>query len=143
MIKLLSYILFERCIYILALEVACPGNQHCANCIGTLSFPIFHNSRLTKTWFYSAVSLFYLPSQRTLLYCRACVRACVCVCGRVSACVYDCLSVRDHIFGTTRSIFSSFFVDVRLLMAVAQSSSGSLVIRCVFPVLWMTSYIFT
>jgi len=25
---------------ILALEMASPGNQHCANCIGTLSFPI-------------------------------------------------------------------------------------------------------
>ena len=24
----------------LALEMASPGNQHCANCIGTLSFPI-------------------------------------------------------------------------------------------------------
>ena len=27
-------------IYILALEMASPGNQHCANCIGTLLFPI-------------------------------------------------------------------------------------------------------
>jgi len=26
--------------YILALEMASPGNQHCATCIGTLSFPI-------------------------------------------------------------------------------------------------------
>ena len=38
--KLLPYILFEKYIYILALEMASPGNQHCANCIGTLSFPI-------------------------------------------------------------------------------------------------------
>jgi len=30
------YILFETRIYILALEMASPGNQHCANCIGTL-----------------------------------------------------------------------------------------------------------
>jgi len=29
-------------IYILALEMAGPGNQHCANCIGTLSFPAGH-----------------------------------------------------------------------------------------------------
>jgi len=36
--KLLPYILFERYIYILALEMASPGNQHRANCIGTLSF---------------------------------------------------------------------------------------------------------
>ena len=27
-------------VYILALEMASRGNQHCANCIGTLSFPI-------------------------------------------------------------------------------------------------------
>ena len=24
----------------LALEMACPGNRHCANCIGTLLFPV-------------------------------------------------------------------------------------------------------
>jgi len=31
-------------IYILASEVemASPGNQHCANCIGTFSFPIYN-----------------------------------------------------------------------------------------------------
>ena len=38
--KFLPYILFEKYIYNLALESASPGNQHCANCIGTLSFPI-------------------------------------------------------------------------------------------------------
>ena len=40
LIKLLPYILFDRYIYILALEMASPGNQHCDNCIGTLSFPV-------------------------------------------------------------------------------------------------------
>jgi len=30
--KMLPYILFEKYIYILALEMASPGNQHCANC---------------------------------------------------------------------------------------------------------------
>jgi len=34
------YILFEKSIYILALEMASPGNRHRANCIGTLSFPV-------------------------------------------------------------------------------------------------------
>jgi len=34
------YILFEKRINILALEMASPGNQHCASCIGTLSFPV-------------------------------------------------------------------------------------------------------
>jgi len=38
--KILPYILLEKNIYILALEMASPGNQHCANCIGTLSFRI-------------------------------------------------------------------------------------------------------
>jgi len=28
------------CVCVLALEMARPGNQHCANCIGTLSFPV-------------------------------------------------------------------------------------------------------
>jgi len=37
--KLFSYILFEKYIYMLALDLASTGNQHCANCIGTLSFP--------------------------------------------------------------------------------------------------------
>jgi len=31
-------ILFEKCIYILALEMVSTGNQHFADCIGTLSF---------------------------------------------------------------------------------------------------------
>jgi len=48
LIKLLPCILFEKYIYILALEMACPGNQHCANCIGTLSFPILPDERLKR-----------------------------------------------------------------------------------------------
>ena len=40
LIKLLPYILFEKYIHILAKEMASPGNQHSADCIGTLSFPI-------------------------------------------------------------------------------------------------------
>jgi len=32
------YFISEKYISILALEIASPGNQHCANCIGTLSF---------------------------------------------------------------------------------------------------------
>ena len=39
LIKLLPYILFKKYIYILTLKMARPGNQHCVNCIGTLSFP--------------------------------------------------------------------------------------------------------
>jgi len=44
LIKSFPYILFEKYIYILALEMASPGNQHCANCIGTLSFPTKESS---------------------------------------------------------------------------------------------------
>jgi len=40
LIKLLPYILFEKYINILALEMASPGNRHCASCIDALSFPI-------------------------------------------------------------------------------------------------------
>jgi len=44
--KLLPYILFEKHTYISALEMASPGNQHCANCVGTLSFPVECDMRL-------------------------------------------------------------------------------------------------
>jgi len=40
LMKLLTYIVFEKYIFILALEMASSGNQRCANCTGTLSFPI-------------------------------------------------------------------------------------------------------
>jgi len=33
-------------IYILALEMASPGNQHCANCIGTLLFDNLLSARV-------------------------------------------------------------------------------------------------
>jgi len=37
LIKLLPHILLEKYIYMLVLEMASRGNQHCAKCIGTLS----------------------------------------------------------------------------------------------------------
>jgi len=36
LIKLLPYILFAKYIYILALKMASPGNQHCARCMDTV-----------------------------------------------------------------------------------------------------------
>ena len=45
LIKLFPYILSEKYIYVLALEMASPGNQHCASCIGTLSFAIESETR--------------------------------------------------------------------------------------------------
>jgi len=62
-----------------------------------------------------------------------CLSVCLCVC----VCV--CLSVHDHINGTTHPILSNFLC--MLPMAVARSSSGGVVIRYVFPVLRMTSYL--
>jgi len=37
----------KKYIYILALAMANPENQHCANCIGTLSFPIARTDKQT------------------------------------------------------------------------------------------------
>ena len=37
--KIASVYFFEKYIYILALEMASRGNQHCTNCTGTLSLP--------------------------------------------------------------------------------------------------------
>ena len=41
-----------KIIYILALKIASAGNQHCANCIGTLSFPNpqLRSSNSTPPW---------------------------------------------------------------------------------------------
>ena len=39
--KVASVCFFEKYINILALEMVIPGKRHCANCIGTLSFPMF------------------------------------------------------------------------------------------------------
>ena len=43
--KLLPHILFQKCIFIIALEMASPGNRHCAICIGTPSFPHYSQQR--------------------------------------------------------------------------------------------------
>jgi len=40
--KSIWYILLQKYIYILALEMSSAGNRHCANCIGTLSFPMYN-----------------------------------------------------------------------------------------------------
>ena len=49
LIKLLPCILFEKYINILALEMASPGNQHCANCIGS-----FGSYRPMAHWFWDS-----------------------------------------------------------------------------------------
>ena len=50
----------------------------------------------------------------------------------VSVCLSVCVFVRDHIFGTTRPIFTNFLC--LLSMAVARSCSGGVVTRYVLPV---------
>ena len=39
-IACVSYISFEKYVYILPLEMASPGNRHCAKCIGIVSFRV-------------------------------------------------------------------------------------------------------
>jgi len=67
------------------------------------------------------------------------VSVCLSIYVRACVCVSVCLSVHDHIFGTTRSIFIKFLCI--LPMTVARSSSGGVVIRYILSVLWMTSYL--
>ena len=55
--------------------------------------------------------------------------------------VYVCLSVRDHIFGTTCPIFTDFLCVFP--MAVDRFSSGDVMIRYVLLVLWITSHLLT
>jgi len=57
----------------------------------------------------------------------------------MTVCVCLCVSVREHISGSTRPILTKFLCT--LPMAVARSSSGGVAIRYVLPVLWMTSYL--
>ena len=55
----------------------------------------------------------------------------------LTASVSVCLSVRQHISGT----YAAPNFLCMLHMFVAPSSSGGVAISCVFPVLWMTSYL--
>ena len=55
--ELLPYILFEKYSNILALEMARPGKQHCAGCIGTLSFPIASCASTVHLWTAAALCL--------------------------------------------------------------------------------------
>jgi len=52
LIKLLPHILFKKYIGILALEMASPGNQHCASCIGTFVPYWWWLALGTSIWFY-------------------------------------------------------------------------------------------
>ena len=67
-------------------------------------------------------SIFYSAPDRVAEYCDELVCLSVCV----------CLSVRDHVFGSTRPIFTSFLCV--LPVAVARSSSDGVVVRYVLSV---------
>ena len=54
-----------------------------------------------------------------------------------TVCQSVCLSVREHISGAARPIFTNFFCIYPV--AMARSSHGGVAIRYVRPVLWMTS----
>ena len=71
LIKLLPCISFEKYIYILALEMASPGNQYCANCIGTLSFPIsFAHSAVPDINFSSHSTVWQTDRQTQSVYTK-------------------------------------------------------------------------
>jgi len=64
----------------------------------------------------------------------------------LSVCLFVSVSVCEHIFRTTRLIFTRYFFYVfkhsfMLLMVMAWSCSGSIAISCVLLVLWMTFYL--
>ena len=67
--------------------MACPENQHCANCIGTLSFPtlkyIFPNKNIYQSNFYRG--------------CYACAVLCYCP---VSVCLSVCHNAQVWLAGT-------------------------------------------
>jgi len=62
-------------------------------------------------------------------------RVCVCVCACACVCVFVC--PRSYLRNCTSDLHQIFLW--MLPVAVARSSSGGVVIRCVLPVLWMTS----
>ena len=74
-------------------------------------------------------SLVILHPGRGAAYCDrfVCVSVSLCVCLSV------CLSVREHISGTARPIFTNFLC--RSPVAVARFSFGSIAIRYVLPVM--------
>ena len=79
------------------------------------------------------IIIMIICTSRGAEYCDQPIHLSVCLC----VCVRVCLSVCEHISGTPGPIFMNFLC--RSPMAVARSCSGSIAIRYVLPVLWMTS----
>ena len=79
-------------------------------------------NKKTREIFFDDVSLL---SRAQYCHDRVCVSVCVFVCPRT--------------YLRTRPIFTKFLCTLRI--AVARSSSGGVAMRCVLPVLWMTSHL--
>jgi len=55
--------------------------------------------------------------------------------GDERVCVLVCLSLREHISGTSCPIFTTFSCSLPVTVTVARSSSGGVAIRSLLPVL--------
>ena len=91
--------------------MASPGNQHCANCIGTL----------VPYAFVSVVRLITVEERSTVVY----------------ICLSVCASVCEHMSVITRPIFANFFLIV--ICCRGSILLGGVAICYVLPDLWMTS----
>ena len=109
-------------------------SSHCSRCSACIALSL----RLSSL--YSCFCCSFSVSKALLLDAYTAAEYCdERVCKSVCVCLSLCLSVRDHVLETTRPIFTNFLC--MLPMAVARSSSGGVVIKYVFPVLLMTSYL--
>ena len=120
----------KKCIYILALEMAGPGNRHCANYIGTLSFSLTSTDRhmsaersgkgggwelATETTLYDChFSLFSPPFSSLLVSKFSCVDLLV-FCStpthstwrRHAKCVFVCMRISR---GGIRAVFGTLLI---------------------------------
>ena len=81
---------------------------------------------------YCLISICYSSPDRGAEYCDE----------RVCVCVFVCLSAIISLDSGTTCLIVPNFLCI-LPVAVARSSSGGVVIRYVFPFLWMMSYAFS
>jgi len=77
---------------------------------------------------------FVLRPDRVAVHCDELV--CLSVCVSLCLCLTAIISSELHVLSSWKFLWL-------LIMAVARSSSGSVVICYVIPVLWMTSYLLT
>ena len=100
----------------------------CRRRVAAIGRYLLHALEIRPTRLNTDLFYFYPAPNREAEYCDE--RVCLCVC--LSACL--CLSVRDHIFGTTRPTDISF-LHVACGRGSGSASSGGVVIRYILPVL--------